>query len=88
MTKKCVAARRRYKAKKAAAPKKRRGAGTFGNMMYKANHTLKRRKPRGAGLRRKRRRKGKGRGAGFWEDVGHTFEQIGTVALSILPMVL
>ena len=66
MTKKCIAARRRYKAKKAGVPTRRR-------------------KPTGT---RRRRRRGKGpKGAGFWEDIGHGFEQIGQVALQVLPFV-
>lgn len=93
MTKKAIAARRRYRAKKAGVPTRRR----------KPTGTRKRRKGRGfimdsglfgpmplkgAGLRKRRRKRKGPKGAGFWEDVGHTFETIGTTALSILPMLL
>lgn len=99
MTKKCIAARKCYKARKAGVParRKRRGAGTFGDMMYKANHTI-RRKPRGSGLRKKRTRRGRGRGrgrkgrgrgrgAGFLEDLGKSFEWVGNAALTALPFI-
>ena len=119
MTKKCIAARRRYKAKKAGVPTRRkRKGGNLGYRSYFQPYTKirarKRRDPniakrvnaakrviqqaaakrlnKGAGLRRKRKGRGRGRGrargAGFWEDVGHTFETIGQTALSILPMIL
>ena len=117
MTKKCIAARRCYRARKAGVPARRKRGGNLGSKYrsyfkpYTKIRARKRRDPniakrvnaakrviqqaaakkiqQGAGLRKKRRRKRKGpKGAGFWEDVGHTFETIGTTALSILPMLL
>ena len=142
MTKKCIAARKRYRAKNGGVPARRknrkRGAGTLGEwfargrvtkgpimtglrgppkrkyglgikhkyvIQGKKRYPLKRRispgkynlmtGKMGSGLRRKRKRRGRGRGrgrgakgAGFWEDLGHTMETIGTTALSILPMIL
>ena len=48
----------------------------------------------GSGLRKKRRRKGRGRGrgrgprgAGFWEDLGKSFEWVGNAALTALPFI-
>lgn len=127
MTKKCIAARRRYKAKKAGAPtgtrkrkRPRRGAGQFGLgikhryvIQGKKRYPLKKRVKStmrdytrrispgkynlrtgkmGAGLRRKRRGRGRGRGrgprgAGFWEDLGKSFEWVGNAALTALPFI-
>ena len=104
MTKKCIAARRRYRAKKTGA----RGAGTlrkrpaddFGlgiKHRYvtqgKKRRPLKRRAMSvGSGLRKRRRRRGRGRGrgprgAGFWEDLGKSFEWVGDAALTVLPFI-
>ena len=89
MTKKAVAARRRYRAKKNGVPTRRkRGAGTFGQLLRKKTNVK-----RGAGVRRKRRGRGRGRGrgakgAGFWEDVGGFFTHVGETALQVLPMIL
>ena len=126
MTKKCIAARRCYRARKAGVPARRKRGGNLGSKYrsyfkpYTKIRPRKRRDPniakrvnaakrvvqqaaakrlnKGAGLRRKRKGRGRGRrrgrgrgrarGAGFWEDVGHTFETIGQTALSILPMIL
>ncbi len=42
-----------------------------------------------AGKRRKRRKGSNGaKGAGFWEDVGGFFENVGRTALNLLPMML
>ncbi len=124
MTKKCIAARRRYKAKKAGAPtgtrkrkRPRRGAGLGIKHRYviqgKKRYPLKKRVKStmrdytrrispgkynlrtgkmGAGLRRKRRGRGRGRGrgprgAGFWEDLGKSFEWVGNAALTALPFI-
>ena len=152
MTKKCIAARRRYKAKKTGAPtrrkrptgtrrrkrptgtrRKRRGAGTLGEwfargrvtkgpimtglggqfiqngrvfksqpkrsfglgikhryvIQGKKRYPLKKRAmSMGSGLRKKRRGRGKGpRGAGFWEDLGKSFEWVGNAALTALPFI-
>ena len=95
MTKKCIAARRCYRARKRGVPaRKKKGAGGFNEAFKRLGintRVLKNRvKPRksGAGLRKKRRGRGKGaKGAGFWEDVGHTFEKIGQTAMQALPMI-
>ena len=145
MTKKCIAARKRYRAKKAGVParrkrkkrggsviydllggkqlKKRSYKGSFGEWSARGNvskggfmqggrefksqlkrksviagkkrYPLKRRvKPAGAGLRRKRKRRGRGRGrgrgakgAGFFEDLGKSFEWVGNAVLTALPFV-
>ena len=73
MTKKCIAARRRYRAKKAGGPRKRRGAGGI-------------RRP--TGKRRGRGGRGRGRGAGFWGDFGQTLTTVGKTVLPLLPMLL
>ena len=134
MTKKCIAARRCYRARKRGVParkKRKKGAG-FTDVFERLGintRVLKNRvrpkksgsgfkRPRtyarssssypsrsrgssalgkafglkGSGLRKKRRGRGRGRGrgakgAGFWEDVGHTFEKIGQTALQALPMI-
>ena len=52
-------------------------------------------RPAGAGLRRKRRGRGRGRGrrrkgpqgAGFFEDLGKSFEWVGNAALTALPFI-
>ena len=92
MTKKCIAARRCYRARKAGVParrkRKKKGSG-----LYEMTHVLKgpqRRKPRrGAGLRRKRKGRGRGRarGAGFFQDLGKSFEWVGNAALTALPFI-
>ncbi len=44
----------------------------------------------GSGLRKKRRGRGRGRGprgAGFWEDLGKSFEWVGNAALTALPFI-
>ena len=81
MTKKCIAARRRYRAKKAGVP-----TGT--------RKTVRRKRP--TGTRRRGhgkpshypRRRGRGRGAGFWDDVGQTLINVGQTALQVLPLML
>ena len=144
MTKKAIASRRRYRAKKAATvgrpTRKRRKGGNIGSTRVS---TLKypifaglgaskprKRKAKGKGFNigpRSRKLKGKGfsskfkginkgtkwagqygkgflgkagrkvpmkrgsglpKGAGFWEDVGGFFEDVGRTALNILPMIL
>ena len=148
MTKKCIAARRRYRAKKAGAPtrrkrptgtRKRRKKGSGLSWADLGAHVMKsqpkrsfglgikhryviqgkKRRPlkkrakstmrdytrrispgkynlrtgkMGAGLRRKRRGRGRGRGrgprgAGFWEDLGKSFEWVGNAALTALPFI-
>ena len=91
MTKKCIAARRRYKAKKGGVParRKRRGAGLskddFGLGIQhryvtqgKKRRPLKRRAMSvGSGLKRRvRRRRGRGRGRGGPHGAGF-FEDLG-----------
>ena len=79
MTKKCIAARRRYRAKRAGVPARRknvrpkrgRGAGVGGTY---------------GGIKRGKRNSPKG--AGFWDDVGGFFENVGRTALNLLPMML
>jgi hypothetical protein len=138
MTKKCIAARKRYRAKKAGVParrkkgkgfitdafgarkKKRRGAGTLGEWSARGNISKGRPKRKyviqgkkwyplkrmvdpgkynlmtgkmGSGLRRRRRGRGRGRrrrgpqGAGFFEDLGKSFEWVGNAALTALPFI-
>ena len=131
MTKKCIAARKRYRAKKGGVPARRkkptgtktrrkRGAGTLGEwfargrvmkgppkrkyglgikhkyvIQGKKRYPLKRRAMSvGSGLRRKRKRRGRGRGrgrgakgAGFFEDLGKSFEWVGNAVLTALPFV-
>ncbi len=134
MTKKCIAARRCYRARKAGVParrktrknvRKKRGGSVIydrlGGKQLKRNSGLKyviqgkKRYPlksrtrrispgkynlrtgkMGSGLRgRKRRRKGRGRGrgrgrakgAGFFEDLGKSFEWVGNAVLTALPFV-
>ena len=145
MTKKCIAARKRYRAKKSGVParrkkgkgfitdafgarkKKRKGAGTLGEWSARGN--ISKGRPRrtyglgvkhkyviqgkkryalkrmvnpgkynlmtgkmGSGLRRRRRGRGRGRGrgaegAGFFEDLGKSFEWVGNAALTALPFI-
>ena len=96
MTKKCIAARRCYRARKRGVPaRKKRGAGftdVFERLGINTRVVKNRVRPKksGAGLRKRKktRRGAKGaKGAGFWEDVGHTFETIGQTALQALPMI-
>lgn len=101
MTKKCIAARRRYRAKKRGAGNlRKRPADDFGlgiKHRYvtqgKKRRPLKRRAMSvGSGLRKRRRRRGRGRGrgprgAGFWEDLGKSFEWVGDAALTVLPFI-
>ena len=126
MTKKCIAARRCYRARKRGVPaRKKRGAGftdVFERLGINTRVVKNRVRPKksgagfkrprtyarssssypsrsrgssalgkafglkGSGLRKKRRGRG-AKGAGFWEDVGHTFETIGQTALQALPMI-
>ena len=95
MTKKAIASRRRYRAKKAATAgrptRKRRGGNLkkgkgFSNKYRGINKGTRWEGQYGKGLKGK---KGAGlKGAGFWEDVGGFFENVGKTALNILPMIL
>ena len=106
MTKKAIASRRRYRAKKAATvgrPTRRRKA-KGGNFLGKAGRKVPMKKrPKGKGFSNKFKGINKGtrwegqygkglkrkpKGAGFWEDVGGFFEDVGRTALQILPMIL
>ena len=79
MTKKAIAARRRYRAKRAGVPARRKNVrpkrgrgggvgGTYGGI--------------------KRGKRNSPQGAGFWDDVGGFFENVGRTALNLLPMML
>ena len=100
MTKKCIAARRCYRARKAGVParrKRKKGSGftgfhgAFGNPKKRGAAT--KRVNKGSGLRRKRKGRGRGRGrgrargAGFLQDLGKSFEWVGNAALTALPFV-
>ena len=96
MTKAAIAARRRYRAKKAGVPNKRKKKGSGFGGISKADrkklHDARlsviaaRNKRRGSGLRKR----GKGQvGAGFWDDVGNFFTHtIPDVFVQAAPMVL
>ena len=81
MTKKCIAARRRYRAKKAGVPARRRGAGGYALKKGRGRGTSKRGRARGKGARFPK-------GAGFWDDVGQTLINVGQTALQVLPLML
>ena len=116
MTKKCIAARRCYRARKAGVPARRKRKGGYIPFQpYTKIRARKRRDPniakrvnaakrviqqaaakrlnKGAGLRRKRKGRGRGRGrgrargAGFFQDLGKSFEWVGNAALTALPFV-
>ena len=87
MTKTCIAARRRYRAKKAGVPtgtrkavRRKRPTGTRRRGHGKPSH-YPRRRGRGRGARFPK-------GAGFWDDVGQTLINVGQTALQVLPLML
>ena len=85
MTKKCIAARRRYRAKRAGVrknvrPKRGRG-GAISAYSGKKSGVIRR-------PRKSRKGSNDAKGAGFWEDVGGFFENVGRTALNLLPMML
>jgi hypothetical protein len=114
MTKKAIASRRRYRAKKAATvgrpTRKRKAKGKgfnigprsrklkgkgFSSKFKGINKGTKWAGQYGKGFLGKAGRKvpmkrgsGLPKGAGFWEDVGGFFEDVGRTALNILPMIL
>ncbi len=79
MTKKAIAARRRYRAKRAGVPARRKNVRPTGTKKQ-----VRRRRKTGT------RKRGHEipTGAGFWDDVGGFFENVGRTALDILPMML
>ena len=99
MTKKAIAARRRYRAKRAGVPTRRKNVRPTGTKKQvrrrrktgtrKRGHDI----PSGAGVGGtyggiKRGKRNSPKGAGFWEDVGGFFENVGRTALNLLPMML
>ena len=83
MTKKAIAARRRYRAKRAGVPARRKNVrpkrgrgGAISAYSGKKSGVIRRGK------------RNSPQGAGFWDDVGGFFENVGRTALNLLPMML
>ena len=98
MTKKAIAARRRYRAKRAGVPARRknvrpkrgRGAGvggTYGGIKRGRGGAISAYSGKKSGVIRRGKRNSP-QGAGFWDDVGGFFENVGRTALNLLPMML